>query len=299
MFVRRKDLGEKRDPLPHVESFSYLKGGDGMFCPKCGKELSEDAKFCPECGVSLDAATAIHEPGGKKKPVGKKARMGCFAVVGLIGFFVIVVIIVNLSSNQSEKADTPKTVQQPIETPYNVENKRIWLKNEEKKLTNLVYASKDKIEDVTWYYANGSKQTEAWQFWFYTYIGLNGYPYMRLKCGFNLNDWIFFNKILILADDKRFEIDFNEYKDKDSDVTNDGHVREWIDVFAGDNLKSQLSIIAEAKNVTVRFTGKYYKDFILSPTQKSQIKNIIGYYNYLDEKQLFEVMTAAVKTSTP
>jgi hypothetical protein len=35
------------------------------FCPKCGKEVSEDIKFCPQCGQSLEAGVTPENTSGQ------------------------------------------------------------------------------------------------------------------------------------------------------------------------------------------------------------------------------------------
>jgi len=35
------------------------------FCPKCGKEVSEDAKFCPQCGQNLKAGVTPENTSGQ------------------------------------------------------------------------------------------------------------------------------------------------------------------------------------------------------------------------------------------
>ena len=35
------------------------------FCPKCGKEVSEDAKFCPQCGQDLKAGVTPENTSGQ------------------------------------------------------------------------------------------------------------------------------------------------------------------------------------------------------------------------------------------
>jgi zinc-ribbon domain len=35
------------------------------FCPKCGKEVSEDARFCPQCGQSLRVGTSPENTSGQ------------------------------------------------------------------------------------------------------------------------------------------------------------------------------------------------------------------------------------------
>ena len=35
------------------------------FCPKCGKEVSEDTKFCPQCGQSLKAGATPENTSGQ------------------------------------------------------------------------------------------------------------------------------------------------------------------------------------------------------------------------------------------
>ena len=32
-----------------------------MFCPRCGKELSQQARFCPNCGYNLNEKKEITE----------------------------------------------------------------------------------------------------------------------------------------------------------------------------------------------------------------------------------------------
>lgn len=59
-----------------------------MFCPKCGKEIADDAVFCQNCGANLkeDASTVI-SGGSKGINIQKK-----YIIIGLAIILVIVVV---------------------------------------------------------------------------------------------------------------------------------------------------------------------------------------------------------------
>ena len=43
------------------KGINLYKGGNGMFCSKCGKELPNDAVFCSGCGAKVGAEAAVEE----------------------------------------------------------------------------------------------------------------------------------------------------------------------------------------------------------------------------------------------
>jgi general secretion pathway protein G len=57
-----------------------------MFCPKCGKEVSEGAQFCQHCGTNLQ----VSEPGVKPK---RSPAVIVLIIVGVIFGFIILSII--------------------------------------------------------------------------------------------------------------------------------------------------------------------------------------------------------------
>ena len=36
-------------------TISITKGGNSMYCPKCGNELKDGVMFCGNCGMSVNA----------------------------------------------------------------------------------------------------------------------------------------------------------------------------------------------------------------------------------------------------
>jgi TM2 domain-containing membrane protein YozV len=55
-----------------------------MFCPKCGKEVSEDSDFCPSCGSHLKLETAKNV--SVKAPIKGLKNPGLAAV---LSFFIV------------------------------------------------------------------------------------------------------------------------------------------------------------------------------------------------------------------
>lgn len=54
-----------------------------MFCPKCGKNLPDNAMFCDGCGTNLSQATSMPASYAKKSSVGMGFKI-VFAVIGLL-----------------------------------------------------------------------------------------------------------------------------------------------------------------------------------------------------------------------
>ena len=80
-----------------------------MFCPNCGKEMRESAEFCSNCGYAKQSA---------KNSILNKINKKYLAIVGVIIIFIIIGIIINVSSNK-DKSDSN----------YQISNNDIVLKN--------------------------------------------------------------------------------------------------------------------------------------------------------------------------
>jgi len=100
---------------------------------------------------------------------------------------------------------------------------------------------------------------------------------MRFYAEYRSSDWIFFNRIIVLTGDKKYE-----YQDTETrrDVT--GGVEEVSDVTVDDYLMSMLIDISKYKKAEVRFQGKdYYADREMSKREVQNITNILQIYNKL------------------
>jgi len=69
-----------------------------MFCPKCGKEINDDAVVCINCGVSV-------KEDNKAAPVESSNTFGW----GLLGFCIPIVGLILFLIWKSEKPKTAKT----------------------------------------------------------------------------------------------------------------------------------------------------------------------------------------------
>ena len=78
-----------------------------MDCPDCGNETGEWAAFCTRCGVALPKQRSA------AKKIFKWGGIGCG---GLLGLFIVFVVIATLTSVQDEESWTPTEAPSPSET---------------------------------------------------------------------------------------------------------------------------------------------------------------------------------------
>ena len=143
---------------------------------------------------------------------------------------------------------------------------------------------KDNVENITWY---TPKNTPKYHLdngaCFYMYIGTgDGHVWPRLVVRYDGNDWVFFDKILVKYDDRLAEIEFDKYKNKKTDTSSG--VAEWIDIAANPLIMTYLKEIANAKKVTIRFSGKYSKDFVLTGAQKRALRDSLLAFRVLNQR---------------
>lgn len=77
-----------------------------MFCPKCGRELPNEAKFCDVCGEhiikkNMDISTTISELSGKLNLNKKKVMIGGIVLAAIL----VVILIINAAGKISGKTD--------------------------------------------------------------------------------------------------------------------------------------------------------------------------------------------------
>jgi tetratricopeptide (TPR) repeat protein len=179
----------------------------------------------------------------------------------------------NLENEYKEKSDESIRIAEEIRIKEEEEQRSRILSNITKNI--------DEFEGISWCYADGTPKRIG-SFSFYCYVGeKNSRTWLRLKTGFHKSDWVFFEKISVKADEYKFEIPFDYYEDRDTDIGSG--IYEWIDISVNSSLLSKLKKVTEADEVIVRFSGDYYKDYELSSKQKIRIKQIIDYYELMSE----------------
>ena len=153
-----------------------------------------------------------------------------------------------------------------------------------KELLSKMRVDEDKVRGLSFYYPS------AWKFYsdgywaadqrcfVLPYIGeQNGTYWMRLVFNYTDDDWVFFEKITIAADDERFYEYFSYY-----DVTRDnggGDVWEYVDMEVGASEIEMLWAIANSEETIIRFEGDdYYRDFTVSASDKQSIKAALEAY---------------------
>ena len=145
----------------------------------------------------------------------------------------------------------------------------------------------DKVRHLKFYYP------KAWRFNSYgnwiadtrcfilPYIGMddNGNIWMRVVYNFTDDDWVFFKKITVAADDERY---YRSFKYFDIVRDNDGgQVWEYIDTDGASDV-TMLWAIVNSKETIVRFEGDDYShDFTVRESDKQAIKEALLVYEGL------------------
>lgn len=111
----------------------------------------------------------------------------------------------------------------------------------------------------------------------YAYIGIdNTEKWMRMKARFEGYDWVFFNRIDIISNNKKYKKTFDDYEiERDN---GSGKVWEWADAFVGNE---EISILTSLSSHTgkIRFTGKYESIKNISLENTQEINSILSLYN--------------------
>ena len=145
----------------------------------------------------------------------------------------------------------------------------------------------DKVRGMSFYYpkawkfySNGSWAADIRCF-VLPYLGQDANStWLRLVYNYTDDDWVFFKKITVAADDQRFYKSFNYF-----DIVHDnggGDVWEYIDTDVSDADIEMLWAIANATETIIRFEGDdYYSDFTVKDTDKQAIREVLTAYDAL------------------
>ena len=151
------------------------------------------------------------------------------------------------------------------------------------KLLGNMRLDEDKVRHLKFYYPSiwRVNQNETWiadkRCFILPYIGMDdhGGVWMRVVYNFTNDDWVFFKKITVAADEKR---DYRSFEDYDIVHDVDGGVREYIDIDGVSDVEMLLAI-ANSKETIVRFEGdEFVYDFIVKEIDKRAIREVLLVY---------------------
>ena len=107
----------------------------------------------------------------------------------------------------------------------------------------------------------------------------NGNVWMRVVYNYTDDEWVFFKKITVAADDERYYRSFKYF-----DIVHDndgGKVWEYIDTDGASDV-AMLWAIVNSKETIVRFEGDDYShDFTVKESDKQAIKEALLVYEGL------------------
>ncbi|WEN16190.1 hypothetical protein PY254_05855 [Rhodanobacter sp. AS-Z3] len=143
----------------------------------------------------------------------------------------------------------------------------------------------DEVQGVTFYFAPGVRMNST-----NTYFGLylavpddSDVAGLRWKFQYGGDDWLFIQSLILNVDGKSLPALTFPYGAIDRD-NGSGDVWEWHDEFVQSSSVPLFLQLALAKKVIVRFEGRqYYKDHILTTTEKTGMLKIINAYTAMNE----------------
>ncbi len=113
---------------------------------------------------------------------------------------------------------------------------------------------------------------------FYPYLSIKkGALNMRLKAYYKGTSWIFFNNVILLSGDKKYNISF---PNTDREAMS-GYVYEEGDIWVSPELLKNLRDVAQNNEVEIRYSGKYNHDRALSKKEINTLREVIELYDKL------------------
>lgn len=136
----------------------------------------------------------------------------------------------------------------------------------------------DDVEKITWYYDKTThRYTNTNNVYLYFGKPNVGNPVLRFRIQYAGDDWLFIQKYIFSIDGKTFELNPSE-----TERDNNSEVWEWSDEAAGMKALEIVAAIIDSKEAKIRYVGKqYFKDRILTNTEKSALKNVFEAFSGL------------------
>lgn len=162
--------------------------------------------------------------------------------------------------------------------------------NKIKDLKSKIYSKYDEFDKINWIYSKDNKNNKiTHNEKIYIYGGSKQkdsvFPeWYRIVFKYIGSDYIFFDRVIILVDDIKFDYGMDYFK-IERDLYYSG-VTEYVDV-KFDN-ESLAEAIEKCKEIKIRFTGKYTKDLKLSQSEIEKLKNILKVYNFQKQNNIYK-----------
>lgn len=220
----------------------------------------------------------------------KLAKFGC---LGLVDFFLLLLIIGSFAENTTEE-DLPRATYNPSAT-YNsefIEEKEDSLMAIERRKEDSINAAEkalaieelktfrknsDDFNDMTFYRDKRAPVYNNRNFIF-PYIGeKNGYYWMKIRYQYAADDWLFIEQVRIKTDSSNYSIFADFERDNNSEIW------EWHDQTVNEKELAMLEDIADSKEAKVRYVGSQYRDDrVLTWKEKDIIKKTLEIYKALN-----------------
>ncbi len=147
----------------------------------------------------------------------------------------------------------------------------------------------DDMEGITWYHSKLTPKSNTNLLrrndCFYLYIGKTeeGKVLLRLRVQAEPNGWIFFNRIIVKADDEKFRKEFDPLKRK-TEIFHSPRRVEWYDKLITESYITMLEKITKAQKIAVRFSGDTkYHQMKIKKKRKQALLDVLNAYKELQK----------------
>lgn len=138
----------------------------------------------------------------------------------------------------------------------------------------------DEVEGMTWYYDKNSPKFINSRSDISLYMGkkAGSEPWLRFIVSYAADDWLFIERFVIKADGQSFTLEPPQYGEGALERDNGyGGIWEWLDVNAEGQHIEIAKAVANSRKAIIRYDGKqYYKDRVVTATEKQAIRNILA-----------------------
>lgn len=110
----------------------------------------------------------------------------------------------------------------------------------------------------------------------------DGLTFLQFRNIYVSDDWLFIESYIVKADDQKFEINptYSEVK-RDNEG---GEIWEWTEGSTTSEEEAMLRAVSNSKKAVIRYSGQqYYKDRVISQSEKDMIKDTLIAYDAMSK----------------